>query len=39
VVVNSGTITVNSNATCRSIKVTVGAAVNVTPGFSLTVVN
>ena len=39
VVLNSGTITVNSNATCRSIKVTVGAVVNVTPGFSLTVVN
>jgi len=39
VVLNSGIITVNSNATCRSIKVTVGAAVNVTPGFSLTVVN
>ena len=39
VVVNSGTVTVNSNATCRSIKVTVGAAVNVTPGFTLTVVN
>ena len=39
VVVNSGIITVNSNATCRSIKVTVGAAVNVSPGFTLTVVN
>jgi hypothetical protein len=39
VVLNNGTVTVNSNATCRSIKVTVGAAVNVTPGFSLTVIN
>jgi hypothetical protein len=39
VILTSGTITVNSNATCHSLKVTVGAAVNVTPGFSLTVVN
>jgi hypothetical protein len=39
VILTSGTITVNSNATCRSLKVSIGAAVNVTPGFSLTVVN
>ena len=38
VILNSGTITVNSNATCRSLKVSPGATVNVTPGFSLTVV-
>jgi hypothetical protein len=39
VILTSGTITVNSNATCRSLKVSTGATVTVTPGFSLTVVH
>ena len=39
VTINSGTITVSSNATCRSLKVSTGATVTVTPGFSLTVIH
>lgn len=37
VIVNSGTVTVNSNTSCRSLKVSPGASVQVTPGFNLTV--
>ena len=37
VVINSGTITINSNAVCKSIKVSPGASLSVTPGFNLTV--
>lgn len=39
VIINSGTVTVNSNVTCRSLKVSPGASVNVTGGFNLTVTN
>jgi hypothetical protein len=39
VILTSGTITVNSNAACHSLKVSTGASVTVTPGFSLTVVH
>jgi hypothetical protein len=39
VILTSGTITVNSNASCHSLKMSTGAGVTVTPGFSLTVVN
>jgi hypothetical protein len=39
VILTSGTITVNSNASCHSLKVSTGATVTVTPGFSLTVVH
>ena len=37
VVINSGTITVNSNRTCRSLKLGVGVTITVTSGFTLTV--
>lgn len=37
VLVNSGTVVVNSNAGCRSLRVSPGATVSVMPGFNLTV--
>lgn len=37
VVINSGTVTVNSNAKCKTLTVKPGASVSVAPGFNLTV--
>lgn len=37
VVINSGTVTVNSNASCRTLRVSTGASVIVTPGFTLNI--
>lgn len=39
VIINSGSVTVNSNAACHSLQVAPGATVNVATGFSLTVTN
>lgn len=37
VIINSGTVTVNSNASCRTLKVSPGASVVVATGFTITV--
>lgn len=39
VVINSGTIIINSNVTIRSLKVSPGVTVTVNPGFNLTVLH
>lgn len=39
VIINSGTVTVNSNVSVRSLKVSPGASVTVVAGFKLTVTN
>jgi len=39
VIINSGTVTVNSNAVCRSLKVGSGGKVTVATGFTITVTN
>ncbi|MEO6231881.1 MAG: hypothetical protein ABJB11_14875 [Ferruginibacter sp.] len=39
VIINSGTVVVNSNASCKSLKVNPGASVTVSTGFKLTVTN
>ncbi len=39
VIINTGTVNLNSNRTCRSISIQSGAIVNITPGFNLTVVH
>ena len=39
VIINSGTVTVNSNAMCRSITLNAGASVTVQAGFSLNVLH
>jgi len=39
VFINSGTVTINSNASCRSLKINPGAGVVVSPGFNLSVSN
>ncbi len=39
VIINSGAVILNSNASCKSIKVNPGATLTVKPGFNLTVTN
>ena len=39
VIINSGTVTINSAAFCRRITAGPNANITVTPGFSLTVAN
>ncbi len=39
VIINAGSVIVNSNATCKSIKLNTGASVTVNTGFKLTVTN